>query len=266
MPKVHKTNMETIEKKLASIGSGLFFKAKEGLNIVRILPPWNDQGDPFYEATLHYGLKMEGKMVTVPGPHPIIMKEIEKLEKAGREDSKLAKRLAPRIKFYANILDRKTGKVSIWGFSRKILKTILGYMGDPDYGDITDPDRGHDLVIDREGSGMNDTRYEVRIKPKPSELGDEVDLDKLPKLDEVIGEEISDDDVEEMLEAAIGSGGDGEEDEAPRKKKVVEEEEEEDEDPEDDKAAARRKERRLRRKKEAEQGSKKKVTKTRRSR
>jgi len=239
--KINRTDMDLIESKLASIGSGVYFKPLEGKNQIRILPPWNDEGYPFHEECFHYGLKREGKNVSVPGPHPVIMKAIKKLEKSGKEDSKLAKRLAPRTKFYANILDRKSKKIMVWGFSRKILSTILSYMADPDWGDITDIEEGHDLIIERTGQNL-DTKYEIRIKPKPSELGD-VNLDELHQLDELV-EEIDDDEVEEMLEQVTGESSegddddddedDGDEDDDDEEGGEEEDEEEDDDDEEDD--------------------------------
>lgn len=199
--------MDKIQKKMAELGTGKFFKPKEGKNQVRILPPWNDEGLFFLEATAHYGLKKEGRDIPIPCSGKAdcpICQFIRKMEKGGKEDTKLAKRLASRTKFYVNILDRKSEKVSIWGFSRKILGGLLNRMDDEDFGDITDPDEGFDVIIEREGTGMK-TSYDVRVKPKSSS----VDLDELELLDleKEVSRDLSEDEIEDLIEENFGEEG-----------------------------------------------------------
>uniref|UniRef100_A0A6M3K1K7 Bacteriophage T4 Gp32 single-stranded DNA-binding domain-containing protein n=2 Tax=viral metagenome TaxID=1070528 RepID=A0A6M3K1K7_9ZZZZ len=242
---------EKIQKKLAEIGQGDFFKPKEGPNKIRILPPWSKSGLWFKEATLHYGLNDDsGRERGYPclkqfdKDCPICAK-IEELKEGGTEDKEMAKRIGPRTKFYANVLDRKTGGVLIWGFSRKTLGVLLGYDSDKeDYGDITNPESGFDVVVERTGTTKNDTRYQIRCKPKPSEVDmDTVDLHDLDK--EVI-DDLDEEALEEIVEANFGMGKkkkkkhadedeeeEDEEEESPKKKKSKSEDDE-DEDEEDE--------------------------------
>ena len=236
--KLGETNMDLITKKLAEIGSGKFFKAKEGKNYIRILPPLNDSGLFYYEAMVHYGFKKKGKSITVgfQGDDSPIMKFLKEMEEDGKEGEKLARRLAPRTKFYANVVDRASGKIVIWAFSRKTLSTILSAMADPDVGDITDPEKGHDVVVERRGQKL-ETEYEIRVRPKPSPLGDEIDIEKAFNLEEVV-EELDEEEQEELIDENFGSGvkssaadEDGEEEPKKKGKKEEDEEEEEDESP-----------------------------------
>jgi len=242
--KYYTADPDKLQKKLESIGSGTYFKPKQGPNKIRILPPWSKEGIWYKEATLHYGLHDENdKERAYPclkmfGERcPICDKREELLEGDG-EDKKVADRLRPRTKFYANILDLKTNKVMIWGFSQKILGTLLSYESDPDHCDnkLTDPDEGFNVVVEREGTTKNDTRYQVRVKPKPSAIEAEDWEDHLFNLDTEVIEEMSKDDLEDVLTANFGSSGkrrkdeDDDEDE-PRKKKKHEEEDDEDEEP-----------------------------------
>jgi hypothetical protein len=250
--KYYAADSDKIQKKLAEIGQGDFWKAKQGPNRIRILPPWNKKGLWFQEATLHYGLNNEnGKERGYPclkqfdKECPVCAK-IEELKEGGTEDKKMAERIGPKTKFYANILDRKTGAVLIWGFSRKTLGILLGYDSDKeDYGDITNPETGFDIVVEREGTTKNDTRYAIRCKPKPSEVDmDEVELHNLSQ--EVI-EDMEEEELEEIVEANFGMGKkkkskkssdedeeEDEEEEEPRKKKSKESDEEEDEEEDED--------------------------------
>jgi len=253
--KYYTADPDKLQKKLESIGSGTYFKAKVGPNKVRILPPWSKEGIWYKEATLHYGLKNDkGQERGYPclkmfgKDCPICDKRDELLEGDG-EDKKLAERIRPRTKFYANILDRKTNAVMIWGFSQKTLGILLSYEGDKEHcdGKLTDPNEGFDVVIDRTGTGKNDTRYEIRVKPKATEIGEEGWEDQLHNLDTKVVEEIDEDVLEEVLTENFGSTGkkkdrddyedEEDEDEEPRKKHKKDEdddEEDEDEDKDDD--------------------------------
>ena len=57
---VRRTDIDKVKRKLDELG-GSFFKAKEGKNIVRILPPWNDEGVFYYEASSIMALRMRAE-------------------------------------------------------------------------------------------------------------------------------------------------------------------------------------------------------------
>lgn len=237
--KIYKTDMDKIQKKLEEIGSGTFWKALEGKNVIRVLPPWNDKGLFYFEATLHYGLRREGKERALPclgkGECPIC-RGIKDLAEGSREDQKLAKRFGPRTKYYANILDRKTGKICIWGFSRTILSVLLSAMADEDdYGDITDPEDGFDVIVERSGTSL-DTKYQVRVRPKASEVG-EIDWDSLFDLEDEVVEDVSEEELEEIVEENL-SGGDG----SSKKKKRRGEDDDDNNGDDDDKKKPKSKE------------------------
>ena len=253
--KYYAADSEKIQQKLAEIGQGDFFKPKEGPNRVRILPPWNKKGLWFKEATLHYGLNDDsGRERGYPclkrfdKECPVCAK-IEELKEGGTEDKKMADRIGPRTKFYANVLDRKTGNVLIWGFSRKTLGVLLGYDSDKeDYGDISNPESGFDIVVERTGTTRNDTRYQVRCKPKPSEV--DMEAIELHNLDTEVVEDMEEEALEEIVEANFGMGKkkkkkssdedeeeddeEEEEEEEPKKKKKKDEDDEENEDEDDE--------------------------------
>jgi len=232
--KYFETDSEKIQKKLEELGTGTFFKAKEGKNIVRILPPWSKEGIWYKEATLHYGLKNEsGKERAYPclkmfdEECPVCSKRDELLE-GGEEDKKIADQLRPRTKYYANVLDRTSNKIMIWGFSAKTLSILLSYTSDPDYGDISNPEEGFDIVIERTGTGRMDTRYQIRMKPKPSEV-DMEEAGTLFNLDKEVVDDMEENALEEIVEQNFG-----EEIASKKKKKKVEDEDDEDDDEDDE--------------------------------
>jgi hypothetical protein len=63
--------------------------------------------------------------------------------------------------------------VRFWGFGKTVYQEILGYMADPDYGDITDPNEGRDItveVVSAEDSGTSYPVTTIRVKPKETPL------------------------------------------------------------------------------------------------
>ena len=203
--KYYKANLEKIQRKLEEISGGTYWKPKEGKNIIRILPPWSDSGEWYSEAKLHYGLSSEGRNRAYPclGAKCPICDYARKLQKGSEEDKKLSSKLVPRTKFYVNMLDRKTGKSGIWSFSKKTLTILLSHVTDDDWGDITDPEKGNDVVIERAGTGLQ-TKYEIRVKPKKTAIAIEGWEDQLHNLSEEVIEEMSAKELEKVLAENFG--------------------------------------------------------------
>jgi hypothetical protein len=65
--------------------------------------------------------------------------------------------------------------VRFWGFGKTVYQEILGYIADPDYGDITDAHGGRDIVVEivsAEDSGTSYPVTTIRVKPKETPLAD----------------------------------------------------------------------------------------------
>lgn len=187
-------------------GGGMsFIQIKDDRNVFRILPPFGES-DMFYEEVfVHYGVgktkdNPKGSMVVCPttlGDHhacPICetAKEFYKMSKA-KEDKyeKEAKSIGRKKRVYFNAIDRsdnlanfefkddkwfnkETDKeespVKILATGVGIFKDVLGIFCDPDYGDITDPDEGRDIIVTKSGSGFT-SKYEVKPGAKPTKIG-----------------------------------------------------------------------------------------------
>ena len=66
--------------------------------------------------------------------------------------------------------------VKFWGFGKTVYQDILGYIADPDYGDITDPMTGRDIVLDVTSAEESNAAYPttaIRIKPAQTKLSDD---------------------------------------------------------------------------------------------
>lgn len=199
-------NMEKIAERLAKLnnkgGSNdiSYITIKDGRNVVRILPPKNDEDFFAQEVFVHYGVgatgKDKGTTVVCPSTHgnncPIceVVKNLRKKSSDPNDQyAKLASRMGRKTRVYFNAIDRnvdlsefeyKDGKwtkggkvespVQILATGIGVYKDILSIITDVEYGDITDKDNGLDVIITKSGTGFN-TNYDVKTVRKESAIG-----------------------------------------------------------------------------------------------
>lgn len=156
------------------------WKAENGQHQLRLLPyVHNDDNFPFIELKFYYNFGKRSYLApsTFGNPDPIV-EASQKLQGMGtKEDWILGKKLEPKLRVYAPVLIRgqEDKGVKFWGFGVQVYQELLSYMSDPDYGDITDPLKGRDIVIDvqppKDGKMYSSTT--VRIKPNPSKVSED---------------------------------------------------------------------------------------------
>ena len=99
------------------------------------------------------------------------------------------RKLFVRKRYYSPIIVRgkETEGVKIWSYGKTAYETILGYVLDPDYGDITDPETGTDVVLNYHIPGTPGSFPKTTLKPRrrPSVLCDEAVADCAELLDSV---------------------------------------------------------------------------------
>tara|TARA_B100001113_G_scaffold289228_1_gene245151 strand:- start:3 stop:524 length:522 start_codon:yes stop_codon:yes gene_type:complete len=83
--------------------------------------------------------------------------------------------MEPKLRTFVPVLVRgQEGEgVKFWGFGKTVYQEILGYIADPDYGDITDPANGRDLTIEYKSAEEAGTTYPtttIRVKPNQTPL------------------------------------------------------------------------------------------------
>ena len=154
----------------------IFWKPEDGSQVIRLVCPVD--GDPFREFYFHYGLGAEGK-TTVLSPRTFgetdpISEFGTKLWKNGTdEDKNAAKRFWPKMRVFAPVVVRgeEDKGVRWWGFSRTTYQALLDVVLDPEYGDITDTEKGTDLRIDYgKKSGQQFPTTDVRPMRRTSKL------------------------------------------------------------------------------------------------
>ena len=153
------------------------WKPTPGKHQIRLVPYKFNKDNPFIELYFHYNINNKSYLspMSFGRPDPIV-EFADKLKRMGdKEDWKAAKKMEPKLRTFVPVLVRgEEGEgVRFWGFGKTVYQEILGYMADPDYGDITDPTIGRDItveIVSAEDSGTSYPVTTIRVKPKETPL------------------------------------------------------------------------------------------------
>lgn len=221
-------NLEAMRAKLNASKTGgkptgktsTMWKPKSGDQHVRILP--TADGDPFREFHFHYNV---GKNPGIycnkrnGGGDCPICDFASKLWRDGVEndDTTLkneAKKLFARKRYYSPVLVRgaESEGVKIWAYGKTAYETLLGYVLDPDYGDITDPETGTDIKLTYSIPGTPGSFPKTTLQPRrrPSVLCDDAIadcqelLDSVPDIDGLFDIKTTEE-IQEMLDGYLSS-------------------------------------------------------------
>ena len=161
---------------------------------VRLISFQDNDGQPFKELYFYYNIGNNPGLLApyqFGKPDPI-QELITKLRDEGSKESyELAKKLYPKMRSYAAVIVRgeESEGVRLWAFGKTVYQSLLNVMLDPDYGDITDVQEGHDVkVLCTKAPGMKWATTDVRPRPKSTPLGSATDVknwtSNLPNLDD----------------------------------------------------------------------------------
>jgi len=147
------------------------WKPEPGKNQVRIVPYQHNKENPFLEMYFHYDLGKKNYLSPVTYGEPDPVDEFaQQLRNTGKSDDwNLAKKLTPKMRVYVPVLVRgqESEGVKFWGFGKQVYTELLGFIADPDYGDITDLSGGRDISVEytpAEGAGQF-PKTAIRVKP-----------------------------------------------------------------------------------------------------
>ena len=144
-----KSKLDRLQNK--GSGDSKFWRPEDGETVIRIVP--TPDGDPFKDYWFHYNV---GKNPGFLSPKKNFGEEdpldsfVRNLFNEGTEDSlKMAKNLMARQRFFSPVIVRgeEDKGVRIWGYGKMAYEKLLSLVLNPEYGDITDPEEGTDLVI-----------------------------------------------------------------------------------------------------------------------
>lgn len=156
-----------------------FFKAHDGINTVRFLPPtWDDAQHYGVDIHVHYGVgadrqtylclnKMKGEKC------PICE---ERAEAVRQGDDAYAKDLAPTRRVLVYLIDRDNEKdgVLAWAMPQNLDRDVVKVSTDRRSGEvlpIDHPDDGYDVIFEKKGAKMRTEYLGVQVDRRDSPLG-----------------------------------------------------------------------------------------------
>ena len=117
--------------------------------------------------------------------------------------------------------------VKFWGFGKTVYQELLSIIADPDYGDITDPVNGRDVVVEfisAEESGASFPKTNIRVKPNQTPISDEPSVLELVKTSQKditeIYQEQSYDDLTNVLNEWLNPSEDSTEEEEVKQETI----------------------------------------------
>jgi len=156
--------------------SNSFWKPQPGQTQIRIVPYKFNKDNPFIELYFHYSLgdnKTHMSPVSFGNPDPIA-EFADKLKSTGDRDEWVqGKKLEPKMRTFVPVVVRgkENEGVKFWGFGKTVYQELLSFITDPDYGDITDPITGRDVVVDRQTPAEAGNQYgKTSIHVKPNQV------------------------------------------------------------------------------------------------
>jgi len=185
------------------------WKPQPGKTQIRIVPYELNKDNPFIELFFHYNLNNRSYLSPISFGRPDPIEEFaQKLRASGnKEDYQLSRKLEAKMRTFAPVVVRGEEKqgVKFWGFGKTVYQELLSIIADPDYGDITDPVNGRDVVVEflsAEETGASFPKTNIRVKPNQTPVSDEPDILELVKKQQDIRDiyqEQSYDDLTEIL-------------------------------------------------------------------
>ena len=197
------------------------WKPTPGKTQVRIVPYKFNKENPFIELFFHYNINNRTYLSpqSFDRPDPIV-EFADKLKRMGdKDDWKAAKAMEPKLRTFVPVIVRgEEGEgVRFWGFGKTVYQEILGYIADPDYGDITDPTSGRDLTIEYKSAEEAGTTYPtttIRVKPSTTPVSDDAEkatsfIESQTAITDLYSE-LSYDELKSVLEGWLNPSGENE--------------------------------------------------------
>ena len=170
-------DINAVKKRLAQLQTSTtrstnLWKPQPGKTQIRILPYKLNTDTPFIELFFHYDLGGKSFLSPTSFGRPDPIEEFaDKLKQSGnREDWRLGKKLESKLRTFTPVVVRgeEAGGTKFWGFGKTVYQELLSIIADPDYGDISDPINGRDVVVEfktAEETGASFPKTSIRVKP-----------------------------------------------------------------------------------------------------
>jgi hypothetical protein len=222
-----KDDAEEDYKEAEKARSGKFLKIAVGKTRLRFIPP--AKGKKWRRVTYQHFVDVPGQgrvsfvcpKMELKKPCPVCAKAATLMSSSSELDQKKGKKLMPQRRCYANVIvrGREEEGPMVFPFGPQVENQLIEMRRDEDMGgDFVDPIDGIDILIVREGTGPNDTKYKCLAgnKGKPLPLHEEANVidewfDSQPDLEQFCKAK-SAEDIIEMLGGTGGRSRDDDED------------------------------------------------------
>jgi len=225
-------NMELMRRKLATLrgenkgnGNSVFFRPDDGDTDIRIVPA--PDGDPLREMFFHYNVGNHQGGIMCPkrnfGERCPICDFASSLwreaaDNNDEESKKLAKSLFVRTRYFSPVVvrGREEEGIKVYGYGKTAYELLLGYILDPEYGDVTDINEGTDITLTytkpTKPGAFPQTNLKMRRGTSP--LLEDVDaisplLDRMPDFDSLF-ERQAPEAIDAILDEQLASDGSAE--------------------------------------------------------
>jgi len=185
-------DLSAIRKKLEQLQtsntrSNNLWKPPVGKTQIRLVPyKKSTNGFPFLELFFHY--QIGGKTYLAPTsfglPDPIEEFSVQLKATGNKEDWNFGRKVEAKMRTFAPVIVRgeEDQGVKFWGFGKTVYQELLELMMDPDFGDISDPEKGTDIMVEYKSAeelGTSFPKTIIRTKRDRSKLTeDKAQLDK----------------------------------------------------------------------------------------
>jgi len=175
-------DINAVKKRLAQLQTSStrttnLWKPQPGKTQIRILPYKLNTDTPFIELFFHYDLGGKSYLSPTSFGRPDPIEEFaDKLKQSGnREDWRMGKKLEAKLRTFAPVVVRgeENQGTKFWGFGKTVYQELLSIIADPDYGDISDPVNGRDVVVEfktAEETGASFPKTSIRVKPNQTPI------------------------------------------------------------------------------------------------
>lgn len=174
----------TKEKETLNSGSN-YMKLEAGENLVRFLPPAEPGQAPYTKVYQHFinrGPADRPIVFNCPkrmnGGHcPACAKADALIATGNKADKEEAMKLYPKLRVFYNVINRHDEEAGpqVLGVGKKIHEELMGLRANARAGgDFFHPIEGFDVVIEKEGTGLN-TKYTVNAVRNSSQLTDKLE-------------------------------------------------------------------------------------------
>ena len=175
-------DINAVKKRLAQLQTSTtrstnLWKPQPGKTQIRIIPYKLNTDTPFIELFFHYDLGGKSFLSPTSFGRPDPIEEFaDKLKQSGnREDWRLGKKLESKLRTFTPVVVRgeESGGTKFWGFGKTVYQELLSIIADPDYGDISDPINGRDVVVEfktAEETGASFPKTTIRVKPNQTPI------------------------------------------------------------------------------------------------